>query len=94
MSDAYLVKIRGIAAGMSHLHDNGIVHGDIKGPNILVTDTDPPRAVLADFGFATVVDTEGLKSPLLSSSATEGGTMRFEAPELLDPKIFYRRTTA
>ncbi|KNZ73227.1 putative LIM domain-containing serine/threonine-protein kinase, partial [Termitomyces sp. J132] len=94
MSDAYLVKIRGIATGMSHLHDNGIVHGDIKGPNILVTDTDPPRAVLADFGLAAVVDTEGLKSPLLSSNAIEGGTRPFEAPELLDPDIDYRRTTA
>ncbi|KAG5349389.1 hypothetical protein C0989_004222 [Termitomyces sp. Mn162] len=94
MSDAYLVKIRGIATGMSHLHENGIVHGDIKGQNVLVTDTDPPRAVLADFGLATVVDTEGLQSPYLSSNAIEGGTMQFEAPELLDPTIFYRRTTA
>ncbi|KAG5718462.1 putative LIM domain-containing serine/threonine-protein kinase [Termitomyces sp. T112] len=86
--------IRGIATGMSHLHENGIVHGDIKGQNVLVTDTDPPRAVLADFGLATVVDTEGLQSPYLSSNAIEGGTMQFEAPELLDPTIFYRRTTA
>ncbi|KAG6849477.1 hypothetical protein H0H93_008058 [Arthromyces matolae] len=86
--------IHGVASGMRHLHDCGIVHGDIKGRNILVTDSEPPRAVLADFGFATIIDASGLKSPQLSSNAVEGGTPRFEAPELFNPNIPYRRTVA
>ncbi|KAH0582151.1 hypothetical protein H2248_011805 [Termitomyces sp. 'cryptogamus'] len=99
----YLVKfpntdrrslINGVAAGMSHLHDNGIVHGDIKGRNILVSSTVPLRAVLADFGLATVADTNGLMSPDLTSSGDEGGTKQFEAPELFDPSIPYRRSKA
>ncbi|KAG6909100.1 hypothetical protein DXG01_001974 [Tephrocybe rancida] len=84
----------GIAAGMAHLHDNGLVHGDIKGSNILVSDTVPPRACLADFGFTTVTDSDGLRSTRLSSGPVEGGTMQFEAPELLNPKSTYRRTAA
>ncbi|KAG6808431.1 hypothetical protein H0H92_004134 [Tricholoma furcatifolium] len=89
-----LSLIFGVAAGMSYLHNNGLVHGDIKGQNILVTDTVPPRACLADFGFTTITDVHGLRSSELSSNAAEGGTTQFEAPELLDPKIPYRRTEA
>ncbi|KAG6840288.1 hypothetical protein C0991_007714, partial [Blastosporella zonata] len=83
----------GVAAGLAHLHDNGLVHGDIKGQNILVTDTLPPRTCIADFGFTTVTDND-LRSAVLSSNPTEGGTTQFEAPELFDPDITYRRTQA
>ncbi|KAG5351161.1 hypothetical protein C0989_007706 [Termitomyces sp. Mn162] len=86
--------IYGVASGMAHLHDHGLVHGDIKGGNILVADTDPPRAVLADFGFTTVADANGPQSPDLSSNTPAGGTKQFEAPELFNPDISYRRTSA
>ncbi|KAG6827960.1 hypothetical protein H0H87_003252, partial [Tephrocybe sp. NHM501043] len=86
--------IFGVASGMTHLHENGLVHGDIKGQNILVTDTVPPRACLADFGFMTVTDHRSVRSEALSSNPAEGGTIQFEAPELLDPDIPHRRTNA
>ncbi|KAG6843681.1 hypothetical protein H0H87_001661, partial [Tephrocybe sp. NHM501043] len=86
--------IFGVASGMTHLHDNGLVHGDIKGQNILVTDTVPPRACLADFGFTTVTDHNSVRSEVLSSNPAEGGTVQFEAPELFDPNIPFRRTNA
>ncbi|RLN76023.1 hypothetical protein BBJ28_00026568, partial [Nothophytophthora sp. Chile5] len=38
--------------GLQHLHDRGIVHGDLKGNNILVSDD---KAKLADFGLSVVV---------------------------------------
>ncbi|KAG6918047.1 hypothetical protein DXG01_016703 [Tephrocybe rancida] len=84
------------AIGLSYLHENGYVHGDIKGANILVTDTlpGPPRACLADFGFITVTDSGGPGSVSLTSKAMEGGTIQYEAPELRDPEIPYRRTSS
>ncbi|KAG6908793.1 hypothetical protein DXG01_003322 [Tephrocybe rancida] len=82
------------ATGLAYLHDNGYVHGDIKGANILITDTVPPSACLADFGFATVTDPSGPGSASLSSQPFEGGTIQYEAPELYDPEIPHRRTSA
>lgn len=79
----FLSQISDVAAGMLYLHKNGVIHGDLKGANILVTDA--KRACLADFGLSIVTDAHGLKNPDLSSDAAEGGTARFQAPELNDP---------
>ncbi|KAF8596234.1 kinase-like protein, partial [Ceratobasidium sp. AG-I] len=40
------------ADGLSYLHRQGIVHGDLKGANILVSDSGVP--LLTDFGNATL----------------------------------------
>ncbi|KAG6852347.1 hypothetical protein C0991_000494 [Blastosporella zonata] len=82
-----------IASGMEYLHNNGVVHGDLKGLNILVTDSE--RACLADFGLSYVSDASGLRGHALSSKHAEGGTRGFEAPELVDPdNELSRRTEA
>lgn len=60
--------------------------------NILVTASH--RACLADFGLSSVVDSQGLKTPSLSSGGPEGGTVRFQAPELIDPDIVGLRSQA
>lgn len=74
------------ARGVQHLHHMNIVHGDLKGANILITSDDPARACLADFGFMTVIydDVSGLES----TSTQGGGTTPFMAPELLCPSMF------
>ncbi|KAG9085027.1 hypothetical protein FS749_004741 [Ceratobasidium sp. UAMH 11750] len=42
----------GIADGLAYLHDIGVVHGDLKGQNVLVAhDGDP---MLTDFGNAVL----------------------------------------
>ncbi|KAL0570850.1 Rho guanine nucleotide exchange factor [Marasmius crinis-equi] len=68
-----------IAAGLSYLHLMKVVHGDLKGPNILITTLF--RAVITDFGLSRIADSHGLK--ILTSTSRPGGTARWLAPELL-----------
>jgi serine/threonine protein kinase len=104
------LQILDVAAGMLYLHNNGIVHGDLKGVrlflhrflriilvansqnNILVTKEG--RACLADFGLSSVMDSQGPTTSSLSSTSQEGGTPRFQAPELIDPHFQYPRSYA
>ncbi|KAF8589823.1 kinase-like protein [Ramaria rubella] len=67
--------IKGIADGLTYLHDKGIIHGDIKGSNIMVDDRG--RARLIDFGLARLTDSASLTTPTSS--------LRWSAPELLSP---------
>ncbi|KAK1223868.1 Rho guanine nucleotide exchange factor [Marasmius sp. AFHP31] len=72
-----------IASGLAYLHDRKIVHGDMKGANVLITPE--LRACIADFGLSHVADSHALK---LTTSVTSQsrGTTRWLAPELLIPK--------
>ncbi|KAF9257057.1 kinase-like protein, partial [Marasmius fiardii PR-910] len=67
-----------IAAGIMYLHSRNIIHGDIKGTNVLVDEQG--QCYLADFGLATAAMT----STLLSTTTAGGGkgTIRWMAPEL------------
>ncbi|KAF8056270.1 kinase-like domain-containing protein [Lyophyllum atratum] len=69
-----------VAQGLLYLHENGIIHGDIKGANILIDDTN--RARLADFGISSVSDANILAWATRSAAASQGGTIRWQAPEL------------
>ncbi|AZQ40553.1 serine/threonine protein kinase [Streptomyces cyaneochromogenes] len=46
--------LRGVAAGLAHMHDAGWVHGDLKPANVLLGADGEAR--LADFGLATELD--------------------------------------
>ena len=61
-----------IARGMEYIHKMGLLHRDLKPPNVLLDDND--RAVICDFGLARHI------SPVMSC---ELGTMQWVAPELL-----------
>ncbi|KAL0069386.1 hypothetical protein AAF712_003409 [Marasmius tenuissimus] len=69
-----------ISAGIAYLHELRIVHGDIKGVNILVDEHGISH--LADFGLARVVN----ETLTLGQSTTgnQKGTTRWMAPELFD----------
>jgi serine/threonine protein kinase len=53
LSDEYKIRlVRGIAAGMLHLHKHNIVHRDLAARNILLTANGEPKiSVLSLFVF-------------------------------------------
>ncbi|KAF9647912.1 kinase-like protein [Thelephora ganbajun] len=67
------------AKGIQYLHRAKLVHGDLKGANILITPDNPVRACLTDFAFTTIAHDE---------SEVGGGTTLFMAPELLCQATF------
>ncbi|KAF7330803.1 Protein kinase domain-containing protein [Mycena venus] len=69
-----------VVMGVDYLHNNNIVHGDLKAANILVSPSG--RACISDFGLSSIVDALSLKLTLSSHNA-RGGTPRYQAPELL-----------
>ncbi|KAF9780764.1 kinase-like domain-containing protein [Thelephora terrestris] len=73
-----------VAKGLIHMHGRGMIHGDLKGANILV-DRDG-RACLADFGLLTIAS-DATNTPS-SNSFLEGGTCRWMGPELFNPEKF------
>ncbi|KAK7679663.1 hypothetical protein QCA50_017375 [Cerrena zonata] len=68
-----------VAVGMDYLHSQGIVHGDLRGPNILIDNEFHVR--LSDFGLASVTE-DGNMSTLSSHT----WNARWAAPELLEPE--------
>ncbi|KAJ3501789.1 hypothetical protein NLJ89_g9182 [Agrocybe chaxingu] len=67
-----------IAKGMAYLHEQSILHGDLKASNILVDDNF--KCVISDFGQSE------MKSEIcrITGQSMQNGTLRWKAPELLD----------
>ncbi len=74
-----------IASGLDELHSAGILHGDIKPGNILLSEHTPPFARLADFGHAEVKEQDtNVDSVLFQTVSTHRkGTPIYTAPECL-----------
>ncbi|KAJ6459552.1 kinase-like domain-containing protein, partial [Mycena sanguinolenta] len=66
-----------IAQGLEYLHSCNIVHGDLRGTNILINAD--WSACLADFGLSIFSDSTS------SMTSNRGGSLYWMAPELLDP---------
>ncbi|KIJ97729.1 hypothetical protein K443DRAFT_105163, partial [Laccaria amethystina LaAM-08-1] len=79
-----LLLIRDIILGIHFLHQNQVIHGDLKGLNVLVNRSG--RGCLADFGLANLVDEDILHwTSIQTTGHQSSGTLRWQAPELIDP---------
>ncbi|KAG8692212.1 hypothetical protein FRC08_009934 [Ceratobasidium sp. 394] len=67
-----------IAEGLSYLHESGVIHGDLKGPNILISSDGMP--LLADFGNSTLQE---YTLKFTDTSTENQTTTRWAAPELI-----------
>ncbi|KAJ7833478.1 kinase-like domain-containing protein [Mycena leptocephala] len=80
-----------IAQGLAYLHSQEIIHGDLRGSNILVDDE--WHACLADFGLAVFSD-----ATVATHTSHRGGSVRWMSPELHYPPSCgletFRRTFA
>ncbi|KXN81246.1 hypothetical protein AN958_05587 [Leucoagaricus sp. SymC.cos] len=68
-----LPLISDVVDGLHYLHNLGVVHGDLKGENVLISDEG--RGLIADFGTSHI-NTVSAATGSLSST-----TLRFSAPE-------------
>ncbi|KAH9483782.1 Serine/threonine-protein kinase STY17 [Psilocybe cubensis] len=64
------------ASGLEYLHNRGIVHGDLRGANILISRTGVAR--LSDFGLSQFLEDRGQ-----GMTSTQNINPRWFAPELL-----------
>ncbi|CAM8977342.1 unnamed protein product [Rhodiola kirilowii] len=68
-----------ISKGMNYLHQNNIIHRDLKAPNLLMDENEVVK--VADFGVARVKTQSGVMT-------AETGTYRWMAPEVIEHKPY------
>jgi hypothetical protein len=74
-----------LASGLASLHAAGVIHGDVKGENVLLSDHPAaPHPRFADFGFAEIRAATSAASSRVSAAVGEKrGTWPYMAPEML-----------
>ncbi|KAF9644752.1 kinase-like protein [Thelephora ganbajun] len=78
----WLELLREATTGLIYMHDKGVVHGDLKGHNVMI-DKDG-HACLAEPGLVMLIPDQSA----FVSSCIESGTLPWMGPELLDPESF------
>lgn len=73
--------LREVAEALYWVHNEGIIHRDIKCANVLVTETGGVQ--LCDFGVAGIIETK------FDKRSTVTGTLNWMAPELFDMSVSY-----
>jgi serine/threonine-protein kinase len=66
-----------VCAGLAAIHAQGLVHGDLKPGNVMVSDG---KAVILDFGFAQERARAAMRRP---GAPPDGGTPNYMSPERL-----------
>jgi len=82
----FFTILKGIAAGMNHLHREKIVHRDLACRNVLINSN--AEAVVSDFGLARMVHKE------VDSAKTQSlfGPIKWMAPESIQKQIYSLKT--
>ncbi|KAK4276478.1 hypothetical protein QN277_014621 [Acacia crassicarpa] len=76
----YLIKVAiNVCEGMKYLHQNEIIHRDLKAANLLMDENGVVK--VADFGVARVEDESGIMT-------AETGTYRWMAPEVIEHRPY------
>jgi len=83
-----LLLLTQVGEGLEYLHMNSVIHGDIRGPNVLISESGD--ACLADFGLSKL---EEQTQSSYSSAFHRAGNPRWMAPELLLDEVSVRTTT-
>src|SRR6185436_1286871 len=81
-SDEFRRIASDVCQGVAAIHATGLVHGDLKPGNVMVTsnpDGSLDRAVVLDFGFAK--ERGGLAGTRGPDTPPDGGTANYMAPE-------------
>jgi serine/threonine protein kinase len=76
LSGGDLASLSGVAAGLAHAHERGVIHRDIKPHNILLDENRRPK--LADFGIA-----RALGATYATRTGSYLGTALYSSPEQL-----------
>lgn len=71
-----------VSKGMDYLHQNKIIHRDLKAANLLLDENEVVK--VADFGVARVQSQSGIMT-------AETGTYRWMAPEIIEHKPYDRK---
>jgi len=69
-----------VSEGLRYLHSSGVVHGDLKGTNVLVSQNGQAR--LSDYGLMPVQANHAF---MVAATPGVVGISRWLAPELIDP---------
>jgi len=71
-----------IAAGMSHLHEEGVVHKDLAARNVLLTENDVCK--ISDLGLSRVLNNETQQH----TSRNDVGPVKWMAPESMANSLY------
>jgi len=77
-----LLLLRQVTDALAYLHSNDpiIIHGDVKGQNVLISQEG--NAILCDFGLSMILcEIAGISA--LPTGVQDGGSTRYMAPELM-----------